>query len=54
MVNRLRVLGHEVSLEDIAERIYDIANAYNYDMIVYVLSEPSEYEKGAEHVSHVQ
>ena len=51
LVNRMRVLGHEATLEDIADRMCDIHNDSRYDMITFVLTESDEYEKGADHVS---
>ena len=47
----MRVLGYEATLEDVADRMCDIHNDSRYDMIVFVLTEPDEYEKGADHVS---
>ena len=42
LVNRMRVLGYEATLEEIAERMCDIHNDSRYDMIVFLLTEPDE------------
>ena len=51
LVNKLRALGHHVTNEEIAEKICDIPKDRRYEIISLHLQNPSEYEKGADHVS---